>query len=64
MGPDHCRTMWVVVSSSIRLTTRDSSLCMMELEWNRSDVLAEFRSGKNSLTISGHVVAIQLALRK
>ena len=30
---------------------------MMELEWNRSDVFAEFRSGKNSQTISIHAVA-------
>ena len=37
---------------------------MMELEWNRLDVLAEFRSGKNSQTISVHAVANQLAPRK
>ena len=37
---------------------------MMELEWNRSDVLAEFRSGKNSQTISVYAVANHLAPRK
>ena len=37
---------------------------MMELEWNRWDVLAEFRSGKNSQTISVHAVANHLAPRK
>ena len=39
---------------------------MMELDWNRSDVLPEFRSGKNSQTIkcSVHAVANQLAPRK
>ena len=37
---------------------------MMELEWNRWDVLAEFRSGKNPKTISVHAVANQLAPRK
>ena len=37
---------------------------MMELEWNRWDVLAEFRSGKNSQTISVHAVANQLTPRK
>ena len=37
---------------------------MMELEWNRWDVLAEFRSGKNSQTISVYAVANHLAPRK
>ena len=37
---------------------------MMELGLNRWNVLAEFRSGKNSQTISVHAVANQLAPRK
>ena len=37
---------------------------MMTLEWNRWDVLAKFRSGKNSQMISVHAVVNQLAPRK
>ena len=66
MRTDPSRTVWVVGSSSIRLTTRGGSLVkgMMEREGKRSDVLPEFWSGKNSQTISVHAVANQLAPRK
>ena len=39
---------------------------MMKLEWKRSHVLSEFRSGKHTQTIkcSVHAVANQLAPRK